>query len=78
MVKLELKLPTGSCTDFPLSKINSSVTISIICFPSGISMSFTCDMPLKTSFVDIPAYLSLASFKTLFCTIVTYFPGIVK
>ena len=76
-VKLPLKFPIGSVTTFPFSRINWFSTISIICLPSGTSISFTCIMLEVTSFAEIPAYLSLASFNTLFCTIVTYFPGIV-
>ena len=40
-------------------------------------MSLTCIILAETSFIDIPAYLSFASFNILFWTIVTYFPGIV-
>ena len=72
-----LKLPIGSCTIFPLSKINSSSTISISCMPSGIVISLTCMIEDDTSFAEIPAYLSFASLVIVFCTIVTYLPGIV-
>ena len=76
-INVELKAPTGSSITFPSSNVKSFVTISIICFPSGTSISLACISALDTSLEDIPEYLSLASFVTLFCTIVTYFPGIV-
>ena len=77
IVKLELKFPTGSVTTVPLSNITLSGTMSIKVFPSGISISFTCIIAFCTSLIEIPAYLSLASLVMLFCTIVTYFTGIV-
>ena len=70
-------MPTGSATIFPLSSIISDGTISIIVFPSGISISLACTIALWTSFNDIPANLSFSSFNMLFWTIVTSFPGIV-
>ena len=68
---VDTKFPTGSSTARPSSKTNLSVTISIILFPSGTSISFTCKSADDTSLVDIPAYLSFIVFVTLFCTIVT-------
>ena len=41
IVKLALKLPTGSDTTVPFSNVILSGTISIKVFPSGISISFT-------------------------------------
>ena len=76
-VKFELKFPTGSVTTFPLSSTICDGTMSIIVFPSGISMSLACIIALWTSFNAIPANLSFNSFTMLFWTIVTYFPGIV-
>ena len=76
-MNLLLNVPIGSSTIFPSSNMNSFITISIICFPSGTSISFAYIKLLDTSLDDIPEYLSLASFVTLFCTMVTYFPGIV-
>jgi len=40
-------------------------------------MSFTCIIAVCTSLIDIPEYLSFTSLVILFCTIVTYLPGIV-
>ena len=77
IVKLELKLPTGSATTVPLSNVILSRTISTKTSPSGTSMSFICAIAPCTSFVVIPANLSLASLEILFCTIVMYLPGIV-
>jgi len=73
----ELRLPTGSSIILPLSNINWFAIISIKTWFSGISISLTCIIADVTSLVDIPAYLSFASFTILFCTIVTYLPGIV-
>lgn len=51
--------------------------MSIKILSSGMSISFICIIADVTSLLEIPAYLSFASFKILFCTIVTYLPGIV-
>ena len=43
-----------------------------------MSISFTCNNAEDTSFTETPEYLSFIVFVMLFCTIVTYFPAIVK
>ena len=74
----ETRFPTGSSTALPSSNINLSVTMSIMLFPSGTSMSLTCNNADDTSFTETPENLSFIFFVMLFCTIVTYFPAIVK
>ena len=76
-VKWPLNFPTGSSTALPSSNINLSGTISISTLSSGISISLTCIIAEATSFTEMPASLSFASFTILFCTIVTCSPGIV-
>jgi len=41
-------------------------------------MSLTCNNADDTSFTETPENLSFIFFVMLFCTIVTYFPAIVK
>lgn len=78
IVNADTKFPTGSSTILPSSNINLSVTISIILCPSGTSISLTWSNAEDTSFADTPENLSFIFFVILFCTIVTYFPDIVK
>ena len=75
-VKLDANEPTGFLTSFPSSKTKSFVIMSIICLFSGISIAFAANNAVRTSLVEMPEYISFASFVTLICTIVTSYPGI--
>ena len=64
----ETRFPTGSSTALPSSNINLSVTMSIMLFPSGTSMSLTCNNADDTSFTETPENLSFIFFVMLFCS----------